>query len=81
MPTIYKVKFEKTIDISEKEANVIYELSDGVDSIDSPEIFISSSTFDDEECKEELESCFESKTLKVIKDLSKSGQTFIISEW
>ena len=52
MPTIYKVKFEKTIDISEKEANVIYELSDGVDSIDSPEIFISSSTFDDEECKE-----------------------------
>ena len=79
MTAIYVLKLEKVISITKVEEAVVYESAETLDS--SPEFFLPSEFFSDpdfSEDRKELEAKVTPETLKVLKDMAETGESFVI---
>ncbi|HHT9126713.1 MAG TPA: hypothetical protein ACFYD6_13005 [Candidatus Brocadiia bacterium] len=79
MTAIYVLKLEKVVSITKEEENAIYDSAETLDS--NPELFLPSAFFSDSDFSEnrkELEAKVTPETLKVLKELSTTGESFVI---
>lgn len=80
MTAVYVLRLEKVASITKEEENAIYDSAETLDS--NPELFLPKEFFsgpDFSDDKKELEAKVTPESLKVLMELAKNSESFVIS--
>lgn len=80
MTSIYVLKLEKVASITKEEEDAIYDSAEMLDS--SPEFFLPKEFFNGPDFlddRKELEAKVTAESIKVLMELAKNGESFVIS--